>query len=63
MPAPVAVAQTSVHGPSRRRLTPRDAARLQGFPDSFHFGGQPDAATYKQLGNAVRPGVVRHVLT
>ncbi len=46
MPALVAVAHTSVHGPSRRRLTPREAARLQGFPDSFDFGGQPDAATY-----------------
>ncbi len=62
MPALVAVAHTSVHGPSRRRLTPREAARLQGFPETFDFGAQQDAATYKQLGNAVHPGVVRHIV-
>lgn len=61
-PALVAITQTSVMGPRRRRLTPREAARLQGFQDDFDFGGQSDAATYKQLGNAVAVGVARYVL-
>ncbi len=46
----------------RRRLSPREAARLQGFPDTFDFGPQSDAATYKQLGNGVNVGVVWNVL-
>ncbi len=45
----------------RRRITPREAARLQGFPDWFDFGSQPDAATYKQLGNGVNVGAAYHV--
>jgi len=35
-----------------RPYTPREYARLQGFPDSFLFPGS-DADTYKQVGNAV----------
>lgn len=34
---------------------------LQGFPDWFDFGTQPDSATYRQLGNAVAVGVARYV--
>ncbi len=45
-----------------RRLSPREAARLQGLPDGFSFAGQRDALTYKQLGNGVNVGVVWHVL-
>lgn len=61
LPALVAIAQTSVIGPLRRRITPREAARLQGFRDDFEFGGQPDASTYRQLGNAVHIGATRYV--
>lgn len=61
-PALVAMAQTPVLGPWGRRMTPREAARLQGFPDWFDFGGQRDALTYKQLGNAVNVGTVYYVL-
>jgi DNA (cytosine-5)-methyltransferase 1 len=61
VPALVAITQTSVVGDRGRRLTPREAARLQGLPDSFSFEGQSDAVTYKQLGNAVAVGAVRHV--
>jgi DNA (cytosine-5)-methyltransferase 1 len=62
VPALVAITQTSIVGPLRRRLTPREAARLQGFPDNFDFGGQSAAATYKQLGNGVNVGAVWNVL-
>lgn len=62
LPALVAITQTSIIGPLRRKLSPREAARLQGFPDGFSFEGQSDAATYKQLGNGVNIGVVWHVL-
>jgi DNA (cytosine-5)-methyltransferase 1 len=63
LPALVAINQTSIIGPRCRVITPREAARLQGFPDWFDFSGQRDALTYKQLGNAVNVSVVRHVFT
>lgn len=51
-PALVAIVQTSIIGPRRRFLTPRECARLQDFPEDF----QPDVKqpqAYKQFGNAV----------
>jgi DNA (cytosine-5)-methyltransferase 1 len=62
LPALVAITQTSIIGPLERRLSPREAARLQGLPDWFDFGDQPDSATYRQLGNGVSVGAVWHVL-
>lgn len=62
LPALVAITQTSIIGPLRRRLSTREAARLQGLPESFNFGDQPDSATYKQLGNGVNVGAVWYVL-
>jgi DNA (cytosine-5)-methyltransferase 1 len=44
-----------------RRLTPRECARLQGFPDTYKLLAD-DAAVYKQLGNAVTVPVVKEVL-
>jgi DNA (cytosine-5)-methyltransferase 1 len=58
LPALVAINQTSIIGPLKRRILPHEAARLQGFPDDFPFGDD-DAATYRQLGNAVAVGVTR----
>jgi DNA (cytosine-5)-methyltransferase 1 len=62
VPALVAITQTSIIGSRERRLSPREAARLQGLPDWFSFEGQKDAATYRQLGNGVSVGAVWHVL-
>lgn len=61
LPALVAITQTSVIGSRRRRITPREAARLQGLPDWFDFGPQPDAASYKQMGNGVNVGAAYYV--
>ena len=62
LPALVAITQTSIVGSRERRLSTREAARLQGLPEWFDFGDQPASATYKQLGNGVSVGAVWHVL-
>ena len=62
LPALVAITQTSIVGNRRRRITTREAARLQGLPEWFDFGDQRDALTYRQLGNGVNVGVAHHVL-
>lgn len=62
VPALVAITQTSILGDRLRRLSPREAARLQGLPEWFEFGDQPTAATYKQMGNGVNVGAAYHVL-
>ncbi len=51
-PALVAIVQTSIIGPRKRFLTPRECARLQCFPDDFIPDIKPSQA-YKQFGNAV----------
>lgn len=77
LPALVAITQTSIIGARRRRLTVREAARLQGLPDWFDLGEQrtqssaavvdqepfrqPHAAAFKQLGNGVNIGAAYHV--
>jgi len=40
-----------------RRLTPRECARLQGFPESYKLL-ENDKAVYKQMGNAVSVPVI-----
>ncbi len=42
------------------RLTPRMTARIQGFPDDWHFAGRKTAA-YRQIGNAFPPPVAAAV--
>lgn len=46
-------------GVNPRRLTPRECARLMGFPDSFKIPVS-DTRAYKQFGNSVVVDVVRH---
>lgn len=57
-PALVAITQTSVVGPRKRFLTPRECARLQSFPDTFQYDDNERQA-YKQFGNSVNVAVVR----
>ena len=44
-----------------RKLTPRECARLQGFPDNFEFPNYANAVLYKQLGNSVSIPVVEKI--
>lgn len=62
LPALVAITQTSIIGSRRRRLSWREAARLQSLPEWFDFGDQPVAATYKQLGNGVSVAAIWHIV-
>ncbi len=43
-----------------RRFTPREAARIQSFPDTFEFPVS-DTYAYKQIGNAVPPVMMWHI--
>ena len=45
-----------------RRLTPRECARLQGFPETYKLL-ENDNAVYKQMGNAVSVPVINSVIT
>lgn len=43
-----------------RRFTPREAARIQSFPDNFRFVGT-EADAYRQIGNAIPPVFFWHI--
>ena len=49
-------------GKNPRRLTPRECARLQGFPDSFSIPVS-DTQAYKQFGNSVVVPLISDVAT
>jgi len=40
-------------GRNPRRLTPRECARLMGYPDSYIINAVSDVQAYRQLGNSV----------
>ena len=48
------------HWNEKRRLSAREAARIQSFPDSFIFYPSTSSA-YKQIGNAVPPVFAWHI--
>jgi DNA (cytosine-5)-methyltransferase 1 len=48
------------HGSNPRRLTPRECARLMGFPDLFQIPVS-DTQAYRQFGNSVVVPVIRTV--
>jgi DNA (cytosine-5)-methyltransferase 1 len=47
-------------GKNPRKLTPREAARLQGFPETFEIPVSDNQA-YKQFGNSVAVPVVKAI--
>ena len=47
-------------GKNPRRLTPRECARLQGFPEDFMIA-KSDSRAYKQLGNSVAVPLVTEI--
>ncbi len=60
-PSPTLVAHMAVdtymyiHPTENRTITPREAARIQSFPDSFDFSVVSFTSQYRQIGNAVPP--------
>lgn len=44
-----------------RKLSPRECARIQGFPDNFMLNSL-DTQAYKQFGNSVSVNVLQHIL-
>lgn len=44
-----------------RKLTPRECARLQGFPDSYKLPNISDSHLYKQFGNSVSVPVIERI--
>ena len=44
-----------------RKLSPRECARIQGFPDSFILH-ESDSQSYKQFGNSVSINVLQYIL-
>ena len=50
-----------IHPTAPRVITPREAARLQGFPDWFQFA-PTKRHSFRQIGNSVSPFVAEAVL-
>lgn len=48
-------------GKNPRKLTPRECARLQGFPEQFVVDAVSQAQIYKQFGNSVCMAVIRAI--
>jgi len=57
-PALVAIVQKSIIGSRFRYMTPRECARIQGFPEDFIIN-KCDSKAYRQFGNSVNVDVVR----
>lgn len=49
-----------IHPREARGLTPREAARVQSYPDEYFFKG-PFTKTYMQIGNSVPPLISRSI--
>lgn len=59
-PALVAMVHIPIIGKFKRRLTPRECARLQSFPESFKIN-PIDQQAYKQFGNSLNVEIARQV--
>ena len=51
-----------LHPTENRVITPREAARLQGFPDWFQFHSTK-WHSFRQIGNSVSPILAEHILS
>jgi len=58
-PALVAMSQIVYVGEKKRKLCPREVARLQSFPDTFKLPASNSVA-YKQFGNSVNVEVIKY---
>jgi DNA (cytosine-5)-methyltransferase 1 len=58
--APVGNRKTPINNEYIRTLTPREWARLQGFPEEYKFNCA-DTVAYKQLGNSVSIPVIKEI--
>lgn len=56
----ILIDQTDI-GKRPRKLTPKECARLQGFPENFIYDAVSDNQAYKQFGNSVSVPVIRAV--
>lgn len=56
----ILIDQTDI-GKNPRKLTPRECARIQGFPDNFIVDAVSDNQIYKQFGNSVSIPVVKEI--
>jgi len=61
-PALVAMVHIPIIGKYKRRLTPREVARLQSFPETF-IPHENDQQAYKQFGNSVNIDVVKYLVS
>lgn len=59
-PTLVAMVQTPIIGKLGRRLTPREAARLQSFPETYKLNSN-DQKAFKQLGNSANVEIITYV--
>ncbi len=59
-PALVAMVHIPIIGWEKRRITPREAANLQSFPQDFKINPNNQQA-YKQFGNSVNVEVVKYI--
>lgn len=58
---PVTNIKGEVNREGIRRMTPREWARLQGFPDKYRIDVVSDTQNYKQFGNSVAVPVIQAV--
>lgn len=59
-PTLVAMVQTPIIGKYKRRMTPREVARLQSFPDDFIINKDLHQA-YKQFGNSANVEIIKYL--
>lgn len=59
-PALVAIIQTPIIGSFKRRLSPRECARLQSFPENFKIN-KINKVAYKQFGNSANVKVIQSI--